>query len=361
MAFDGTRPVVWCKERSKDWWTRVVSGSYGDEWWYDNLRMSKETFDALCMELQPYLQRRDTTFRKAVSIEGRVAVTIWRLATNAEYRTIAELFGLGRSTVGEIVLDTCGAIADHLLMRYVCFPQGDRLREVVDGFERQWGFPQVVGAIDGTHIPIIKPDDSASDYFNRKGYYSIIMQAVVDFRGRFLDVYIGWPGKVHDARVLANSTLYKKANAQQLLPNWTRSLCGVEVPLLILGDPAYPLLPWLMKPYLENQHSPSDQRHFNYRQSRARMTVENAFGRLKGRWRCLMKRMDVNIANVPNIVAACVVLHNFCELHGDYCHPEWLSTTTPHDHQPTSSSPSTNTPTSTATDIRNAITSYLSQ
>ena len=67
-----------------------------------------------------------------------------------------------------------------------------------------------MGAIDGTHIPIIKPDNNPSDCFNRKGFYSIIMQAVVDSRGLFLDAYIGWPGKVHDARVLVNSTLYKK-------------------------------------------------------------------------------------------------------------------------------------------------------
>ena len=136
-----------------------------------------------------------------------------------------------------------------------------------------------MGAIDGTHVLIIKPDNNPSDYFNRKGFYSIIMQAVVDSRGLFLDAYIGWPGKVHVARVLVNSTLYKKMSKKDLLPNWTRKLDGVEIPLLILGDPAYLFLPWLMKPY----HATSEECHFNYRQSRARMTIENAFGGLKGR------------------------------------------------------------------------------
>ena len=64
-----------------------------------------------------------------------------------------------------------------------------------------------MGAIDGSHVPIIRPQESASDYYNRKGFYSIIMQGVVDFRGRFMDVYIGWPGKVHDASVLKFVTL----------------------------------------------------------------------------------------------------------------------------------------------------------
>ena len=61
------------------------------------------------------------------------------------------------------------------------FPEGTRLREVVVGFEVCWGFPQVAGAIDRTHIPIISPRENPSDYYNRKGFYSIIMQAIADF------------------------------------------------------------------------------------------------------------------------------------------------------------------------------------
>ena len=194
------------------------------------------------------------------------------MGTNIEYRTLSELFGLGRSTVAEIVLETCNAIATHLLPQYVSIPNGDKLKEIVDGFETYWGFPQAAGAIDGTHIAITRPDESASDYFNRKGYYSIIMQAMVDFRGLFLDVYIGWPGKVHDARVFSNSALYRKGMDGNLFPDWNRCISGVDVrflfikffaglsfpffsynvtvqvPLVVLRDLAYPSLPWLMKP-----------------------------------------------------------------------------------------------------------------
>lgn len=82
------------------------------------------------------------------------------------------------------------------MAKYVGIPSEEHLQDIIDGFEQRLGFPQVVGAIDGTHIPIIKPRESASDYYNRKGYYSIITQAVVDYRGVFIDVNIGWPGKV---------------------------------------------------------------------------------------------------------------------------------------------------------------------
>ena len=64
-----------------------------------------------------------------------MAVTLWKLATNVEYRTLSELFGLGLSTAGEIVIETCDAIATHLLPQYVFIPQGDKLREIVEGFE----------------------------------------------------------------------------------------------------------------------------------------------------------------------------------------------------------------------------------
>ena len=79
---------------------------YTREWWRENLRTSVETFEIVCNHLRPHIERQVTRFREPISVEVRVAVTIWRLVTNTEYQTIAALFELGRSTVGEIVLET---------------------------------------------------------------------------------------------------------------------------------------------------------------------------------------------------------------------------------------------------------------
>ena len=84
-----------------------------------------------------------------------MAITVWKLATNAEYRTLSALFGMGISTICTIVLVTCTMKTQHLMPRYVTIPTGSRLREVVEGFKTIWGFPQVAGAIDGSHIPIV--------------------------------------------------------------------------------------------------------------------------------------------------------------------------------------------------------------
>ena len=52
--------------------------------------------------------------------------------------------------------------------------------------------------------------------------------------------------------------------------------------------------------------------------------TENTFGRLKGRWRRLMKHTDMGIDNVPHIITACCILHNMCEVHGDSFIELWL-------------------------------------
>ena len=67
-----------------------------------------------------------------------------------------------------------------LLPKYIKMPSGENLELAVKEFHLRWGFPQCFGAIDSSHIPIKAPDDFHADYYNRKGWYSIILQAIVD-------------------------------------------------------------------------------------------------------------------------------------------------------------------------------------
>ena len=87
----------------------------------------------------------------------------------------------------------------------------------------------------------------------------------------------------------------------------TEQLHGVDVPLYIIGDAAYPLQLWLMKPFPHNGALSQEEQRFNFVISSARIVVENAYGRLKGRWRRLMKRNDVHIDNIPTIIVFCTI------------------------------------------------------
>ena len=79
--------------------------------------------------------------RKAISVEQRLAVTLWCLATPCEYRTIAHPFGIARSTVCEVVQETCTIIVQTLLHKYIQFPRGNQLHEDIEGFLTKWGVP----------------------------------------------------------------------------------------------------------------------------------------------------------------------------------------------------------------------------
>ena len=103
------------------------------------------------------------------------------MASSAEYRTVSHLFGVGRSTVCEVVHETCWAIVDHL-PKYIRFPSRDQQQQYIDNFESKWGVPQCIGAINGSHLPVSAPTSCHMDYYNCKGCYSVLLQAVVDYK-----------------------------------------------------------------------------------------------------------------------------------------------------------------------------------
>ena len=164
-----------------------------------------------------------TVMRSAISAKRRLAITLYFLASTAEYRTIANLFGVSRPFVCLCVRDVSKVIISKL-SHVVSFAHGDELVQIINDYEQRWGFPMCAGAIDGTHIPITAPSECHAEYVNRKGYHSIIMQAVVDCKYLYRDVVIGWPGSVHDARVFSNSSIFKKGNAGHAISRWPH--CG---------------------------------------------------------------------------------------------------------------------------------------
>lgn len=313
---------TWMRPHSLAWFD-MVEELFTEEQWYSNFRVTKGTFTYILQEIQGYISRQDTLMRRAVTAERRLALTLYFLASTAEYRTIANLFGVSVSFVCNVIKQVCGAIYNRMSSA-ISFPSGENLKRVVQRYEEKWGFPMCAGAIDGTHIPILAPSERHTDYVNRKGYHSILMQAVVDHTHLFRDIVVGWPGSVHDARVLSNSTIFEKGNNNELFPNnFSKEICGLNIKPVLIGDPAYPLTSWLMKPYPENNTTPRKEKHFNHCLSSARMTVEDTFGRWKGRFPRFSKRVDMEVSSLVTVVAASCILHNICEVQNNEFLPLW--------------------------------------
>ena len=89
------------------------------------------------------------------------------------------------------------------------------------------------------------------------------------------------------------------------------------VPVCKLGDPAYPLLPFLMKEFSKGGKN-SRERFFGQRLSLARMVIEYAFGWLKARFGCLRREMNINLKELPLVIHSCFILHNFCEIRQEW-------------------------------------------
>ena len=102
-----------------------------------------------------------------------------------------------------------------------------------------------------------------------------------------------------------------------------REIDGVSIGHFLLGDPAYPLMDWIMKGYTHSPNITPEQESFNVYLSSARTTVEIAFGRLKSRWRVLMKLGVFHFSFTPKVIATCCALHNFCENEKEVVNPNW--------------------------------------
>ncbi|KAK7478840.1 hypothetical protein BaRGS_00029939 [Batillaria attramentaria] len=134
----------------------------------------------------------------------------------------------------------------------------------------------VVGAIDGTCVPIPGPSEHRDSYINRKDTPSMQVQVVSNHSLLFLDVLTGWPCSMHNARVFRNSPLKQLLEDRRMPQEYH-----------LIGDSTYPLTPYLLVPFRDDGHLSPVQRRYNARHSSTRVDVERSIGLLKGKFRRL--------------------------------------------------------------------------
>jgi hypothetical protein len=160
------------------------------------------------------------------------------------------------------------------------------MKQIALEFESLYRISYILGAIDGSHISIIAPS--------------------IDSQCTFWDYDFGWAGSIHDWVLFQKSEIEKRTMSRTFLP------------YKFIRDVAYPMRSWFYSPFEGEKASLSrEKKYWNFIQSSTRMAVERTFGMLKGRWRILLKKIDMPLRNIPGMVTACICLRNLYLIHAD--------------------------------------------
>ncbi|XP_053383749.1 putative nuclease HARBI1 [Mercenaria mercenaria] len=229
----------------------------------------------------------------------QILITLRFFGTGSFLNVIGDLVGVHKSSVSRIVKSVSGAIA-ALRRRFIVFPTDNAATRIQRDFMNVGRIPGVIGAIDCTHIPILCPGGDKAELFrNRKGYFSINVQAVCDSDFKFTNIVARWPGSTHDSRIFDNSTLCAKFE-------------NGDIRGTLVGDNGYPLRQYLLTPVLQPQ-TRGEQR-FNRHLSSIRVRIENLFGIWKRRFPCTRYQLRVKLSTALVVIVACAVLHNLARM-----------------------------------------------
>ncbi|KAI3678888.1 hypothetical protein L6452_38192 [Arctium lappa] len=288
-------------------------------------RVSKKTFEYICSLVREDLISRPPSGLiniegRLLSVEKQVAIALRRLASGESQVSVGASFGVGQSTVSQVTWRFIEAMEERG-RHHLKWPEDDNLQKIKSEFESSFNLPNCCGAIDATHIVMTLPAvQTSDDWCDQIRNYSMLVQAIVDHKSRFLDLVTGWPGGMTVPKLLKFSGFYKLCESGERLNGNPQSIPGgSEIREFIVGGSNYPLLPWLITPYNENDEVSG----FNTVHEAARSVAVKAFSQLKGSWRILNKVMwRPDKKKLPSIIVVCCLLHNIIIDCGDYIKPD---------------------------------------
>ncbi|KAL4156128.1 hypothetical protein QTP88_000163 [Uroleucon formosanum] len=269
---------------------------------YSFLKSSPDLLQQICSN------EKYTIMRQAIPAEERL------IATGKSYEDLKFSTGIAAQTLGSIIPETCKAIYEILQDTYMKVPQTSKdWKEVANGFKDRWQMINCGGCIDGKHIRICQPARSGALYYNYKNFYSIVLMAIVNHNYELIYVDVGKQGRISDGGVIQATTFYRRLQNETL--NLPKPMdCEEDLNVVFIGDAAFSIEEHVLKPFPQKSLN-YERRIYNYRLSRARNVVENAFGLIASRFRILQTSINVNPNDTNYIVLAICTLHNFLIKH----------------------------------------------
>ncbi|KAK4875354.1 hypothetical protein RN001_011776 [Aquatica leii] len=274
--------------------------------------MSKEQFSYLHTLVKPYLKKDPK--KKHIASEQRLIMTLHYLSEGCSMQEIAWGYRVGKTTARNIIKETCEVLWDVLSPTQLPEPSLNTFTNIAAEYFKIWNVPNCIGAVDGKHVVIRAPRNSGSEFYNYKKCFSIVLMATCDAYMRFIMVDIGSSGANHDSAVFRNSGMGSAIlnGTLSIPPPKKLPQTNIVMPHYIIGDAAFPLHTNIIRPY-PGSNLDEKKNTFNYRISRARRTIESAFGILSQRWLILRKPILASVEVCELIVQATVVLHNFLQ------------------------------------------------
>ena len=276
-------------------------------------RMSVEDFEIVLQNINDLISPEEVQGgHHPISPDERLALTLKYLATGESFRSLSFQFRISRVAVSYIIKGCCDAIVKRMVPTFIPLPSSpDEWRRIAVKFENRWNYPHALGAIDGKHVIIKKPNNGGSFYYNYKKTHSIILMAIAgpDYECLWADV--GCNGRNNDGGVWNKSELHKciEDGTIKLPKSETVTESHLNLPYVFLGDDAFALKTYMMKPYPQNNLT-VDKRIYNYRHSCARRISENLFRILANRWRVFYTMIPLSPKRVENIILTALALHN---------------------------------------------------
>lgn len=269
---------------------------------YDDLeiknlfRFQRNSILNIVRDLQPHLRGPTVSSVPALL---QVCIALRFYGTGCMQLSLAAWINVDQATVSRCIWKVTQAILER-------YPNSITIQPAIvkQGFLDRYGVPNLLGAIDCTHIRILAPptDQQPDEYLNRKNFHSINVQAICDSQSRFTDVVAAWPGAVHDSRIFKNSTIHRRTSEREIM--------GV-----FFGDNGYCNSPICLTPFL----NPGNQAEENYNRihKTTRCTIERSFGQLKKRFHCMGSILRIRLDRIPSTIIVCCILHNLAKSFND--------------------------------------------
>lgn len=296
----------------------IMEYSNSDFW--RHFRVSQATFNYLLRFMEKNKFRSEITYYggyEPLSNSEVLLITLQYLGNQGAIRLLADKFDRTESSIWNAIEWVCNFLFKHQSC-FIKWPVETEMPYIASKFKDKCGFPGVVGAIDGCHIPFHPLFADQKSYRNYKKFHSFVIMAIVLYDGTFSYVFSEFPGSSHDSYIFHRSSLYNKLN------NRCSSMFNPRR-YHIIGDSAFPIQQWCLTPYKKGPNGITrSQRTFNFKLSATRMVVEHSFGELKNRFR-RCQNVYAKIDKAVNVVVSSCVLHNICIQKGDinresYCH-----------------------------------------